>query len=206
MKDRILKSAIKLFFKYGIRSVTMDDIAKELGISKKTIYQHFADKDQIVNEVIDFDINCSHSDGLNVKSLSENPVDELLRAIEMIHDGFALLKHALINDLKKYYPGAWEKLMRHKDDFFIRQLERNLEEGKKCGLYRDDINVGVLARMRLQQIESGLDEEIYPSDKYSIITIQIQFSHHFIRGILSEKGFETYNLYSKQSPIESTYP
>ncbi len=203
MKERILKSSVRLFFKYGIRSVTMDDIAKELGISKKTIYQHYNDKDQIVNDVIDFDISCCHSDSQVLKRASENPVDGMLRGIAMISEGFALMKHTFINDLKKYYPGAWEKLMKHKNDFFIYEIEQNLEEGKAQGLYRDEIDVAILARLRLQQIEFGLDEDVFPGDRFSIVNVQMEFLHHFLRGVLSEEGFKIYNQFTTKSTIES---
>ncbi len=206
MKERILKSATKLFYRYGIRSVTMDDIAKELGISKKTIYQHYNDKDQIVNDVIDFDIHCAHSDTNTLKTVSENPVDEMLKGVTMIRESFALVKHVLINDLKKYYPAAWEKMKKHKNQFFILEIERNLREGREQGLYRSDIDVEILARLRLQEIELGLDEDVFPADRFQIINIQMQFLHHFLRGILSEKGFKIYNQFTKKSPIESVNP
>lgn len=195
-----------MFWRYGIKSITMDDIAKELGISKKTIYQHFADKDEIVKEVIEKELDCEKSDMERLKSEVRDPIEEVMKASEYMRANFATISPVLFHDLKKYHPKAWTLFQKHKYEHIVHTISANLTEGKTMGLYRRDIDVEILARLRLEQIEMAFDTTIYPPQKFSMMDVQIQFIHHFLRGILTEEGFKLYNTYIEKSVIESNHP
>ncbi|WP_373512842.1 TetR/AcrR family transcriptional regulator [Persicitalea sp.] len=202
MKDRILKSAVDLFWRYGVKSVTMDDIAKELGISKKTIYQQFSDKDAIVKEVVEIELNSEQCDIDRLEAEANDPIEEVMRTSDYMRASFATMNPVLLNDLKKYHPKAWASFQKHKHEHIIQSISGNLQRGVAAGLYRNDIDVDVLARMRVEQIEMAFDPAIFPPQKFAMIEVHTQLIHHFLRGILTAQGFEVYNNYAEKSAQE----
>lgn len=195
-----------MFWRYGVKSVTMDDIAKELGISKKTIYQQFNDKDAIVKDVVEREMQCEQTDMERLEAEASNPIDEVMRTSDYIRASFATVSPVLLNDLKKYHPKAWTIFQKHKHEHIIQGISGNLQRGIAAGLYRDDIDVDVLARMRVEQIEMAFDPAIFPPQKFAIIEVHTQLIHHFLRGILTDQGFEVYNNYAEKSVLESNQP
>jgi TetR/AcrR family transcriptional regulator, cholesterol catabolism regulator len=202
VKERILKVAIDLFWRYGVRSVTMDDIARELGISKKTIYQHFPDKDAIIVEVVKQELSCEKEEMQRMEGEADNPIDQVLRASKYIRAALTNVNPVLLFDLKKYHPAAWELFETHKQQHIIKSIRNNLEEGIQQGLYRPDLNVDMLARLHIHQIELGFDTSVFPPERYNLVDVQLQFLHHFLRGLLTEKGFALYNQYIDQPVTE----
>ncbi len=202
MKERILKAAVDLFWRYGVKSVTMDDIAKELGISKKTIYQHFNDKDAIVKEVVEIELNSEQCDIDRLEAEASDPIEEVMRTSDYMRTSVATMNPVLLNDLKKYHPKAWAIFQKHKHEHIIQSISGNLQRGVDAGLYRDDIDVKVLARMRVEQIEMAFDPAIFPPQKFAMIEVHTQLIHHFLRGILTAQGFEVYNHYAEKSILE----
>ncbi len=199
LRERILKTAEELFAKFGIRSVTMDELASELGISKKTIYQHFKDKDEIVQEVASNRMNCDHSESENIRKISRNPIDEVLKELEMFRNHAASLNPVLIYDLKKYHPNTWQLFQKHKQTVLYGIIRRNLEEGIVQDLYRNDINVEVLSKLRLQEIDIMFDQDVFPYEKFNQFDVQMIFADHFLRGIMTEKGREIYENYIQEN-------
>jgi TetR/AcrR family transcriptional regulator, cholesterol catabolism regulator len=206
VRERILKTAVDLFWRYGVKSITMDDIAKELGISKKTIYQHFNDKDAIVKEVVEQELACEKTDIDRLEAESRDPIEEVLRTSDYIQASFGTISPVLLHDLKKYHPKAWNLFQKHKHEHIIQGIIENLQRGIQLGFYRESINVEVLARMRVEQIEMAFDPSIFPPQKFSMIDVHVQLIHHFLRGILTDKGFTLYNTYVDKSVIEANHP
>ncbi len=191
-----------LFWRYGVKSVTMDDIAKELGISKKTIYQQFSDKDAIVKEVVEIELNSEQCDIDRLEAEANDPIEEVMRTSDYMRASFATMNPVLLNDLKKYHPKAWASFQKHKHEHIIQSISGNLQRGVAAGLYRNDIDVDVLARMRVEQIEMAFDPAIFPPQKFAMIEVHTQLIHHFLRGILTAQGFEVYNNYAEKSAQE----
>ncbi|GAB3987684.1 TetR/AcrR family transcriptional regulator [Spirosoma daeguense] len=198
MKQRILAEAERLFWKYGVRSVTMEDIAKQLGISKKTIYQHFNDKEQILYQVIQdkTDRNLSEMDCMAMEGA--NPVEEMLCVLQMMQRQADQVSPNLVVDVKRYYPQAFALFKQYKEDQMMGSILENIQKGIKQDIYRSDINPAILARLRVEQIELAFNNEIFPTDQYTMQQIQYELIHHFVRGMLTEKGFTIYNQYVKQ--------
>lgn len=195
VRERILEKAQGLFFRYGIKSVSMDDIARELGISKKTIYQHFADKDAIVHAGVEEHFICERQDSERMQADAPDPIAEVVMTSEMMRQMMIGMNPSMIFDLKKYYPRAWESFTKFKNDFVLNIIRQNLLKGIKMGLYRTDLNVEVLARLRNEEIELGFDPQIYPISQFNPLDIQLSLLDHFIRGVVTAKGLALYEDY-----------
>ncbi|WP_031528284.1 TetR/AcrR family transcriptional regulator [Dyadobacter crusticola] len=202
MKDRIIKSALNLFWRYGIKSVTMDDIARDLGISKRTIYQHYSDKEAILALVIKEELNSQQCELEKLDEQAENPIEQLIYSSVQMRETMANMNPTFLYDLKKYYPDAWELFQTYKHEYIIKSLRDNLIKGIELGLYRPEIDVDILALLRVEQVVMGFDPTIFPPKKFDMLQIQMQFLLHFLRGVLSEKGFEFYNTIKDKSALE----
>ncbi|TLU98137.1 TetR/AcrR family transcriptional regulator [Dyadobacter luticola] len=202
MKDRIIKAACELFWRYGIKSVTMDDIAKELGISKRTIYQHYADKEAILALVIEEQINSQKCEMEKLDEQAANPIEQMMYASQQMRDTLSDMSPTLLYDLKKYYPAAWELFQTYKHEFILKSIRDNLVQGIELGLYRPDIDIEVLCVLRVEQVVMAFDPTLFPSKKFEMMHVQMQFLLHFLRGVLSEKGFEYYNTIKDKTEFE----
>ena len=198
MKERILTAAEQLFWKYGVRSVTMEDIAKGLGISKKTIYQHFTDKEDILYQVIQEKINADMTEMNCMFTGVGNPIEELMMVLEMMRKNQHEVSPNLLIDIKRHYPQASALFRQHMDQHIMKSILENIQKGVSQGLYRSDINPSILARMRVEQIELAFNNEFFPISQYSMLDVQRELMHHFVRGMLTEQGFTIYNTYCAQ--------
>lgn len=204
MKERILTAAEQLFWKYGVKSVTMEDIAKQLGISKKTIYQHFTDKEDILYQVIQEKINADMTEMNCMFTGTGNPIEELMMVLEMMRKNQHEVSPNLLIDIKRHYPQAFALFRQHMDQHIMKSILENIQKGVSQGLYRNDINPAILARMRVEQIELAFNNEFFPINQYSMLDVQRELIHHFVRGMLTEQGFAIYNLYVNQDNHETT--
>jgi TetR/AcrR family transcriptional regulator, cholesterol catabolism regulator len=205
VKDRIIKEAFNLFWRYGIKSVTMDDIARELGISKRTIYQHFPDKNAIVSMVIRNELNSQTCQVDEIEETISNPVDQMIQLSVHMRLMMANINPTLLFDLKKYHPEAWQLFTDYKHQYIIQSVRDNLGNGMKMGLYRSDIDIEVLSRLRIEQIEMAFDPTLFPFNQFDMIHVQIQFLNHFLRGILTQEGFNYYNSLEKTAIESNTH-
>lgn len=198
IRDRILIRSRDLFMKYGIRSVSMDDIASEMGISKKTIYQYFADKEELVAEVIECKIGESQKQCDKDKYNAENAIDETFRAMEMVELMFRHMNPAVILDLKKYHPKAYDKFLKHKNDYLYNTIRHNLTRGIQEGLYRPELNVDIIARFRIESMLMPLDPVFYSGNKLSLADVEHQIIEHYLFGIVSMKGYRLVLKYQQK--------
>lgn len=145
---KILKGAEQLFFKYGIKNVTMDDIAKHLSVSKKTIYQYFKDKDTMIHNLVE--LTLKEDKCIIQKSQSEltNVVHEVFNLMENMREFFSKINPILFYELNKYYPETWKLFLNFKNDFVLKSVENSLIKGQKEGYIRLDINLKLLSRLR----------------------------------------------------------
>lgn len=204
IKQNIISESIHLFMKYGLRSVSMDDLARHLGISKKTIYQHFKDKEEVIiqatKSVFDAEVKMMEE----IEKGSENAVDHLYKQTLFLRERIKNTSTTTMFDMRKYYPKAWEKYVCFKQDVVYNSVINNLRRGINEGLFRNDINPEILAKLRLAQIELSFDNETFPDEKYSLIDIHEQLFEHFTHGILSEKGLELFKTYKQKNNIHET--
>ena len=178
-----------LFCQYGFKSVTMDDISKKLGMSKKTIYQHFSDKDELVTILIKEKLEVHNCVMKNANDNSNDAVDEIFFTLESMNESLASMNPKLFYDLQKYHTKAWIFFREFKRKSIYQTINNNLLRGVEEGVYRPEINVEILTQLRLDQIDlifSQHDE--YTMNKYNISEIIVELSEHFLYGLCTDKG------------------
>ena len=198
-KGRIIEGAAQLFFAYGIRNVSMDDIAKHIGMSKKTIYQYFTDKDDLVHQFMEVGVNEQMCEMREVAESSENVVEELHKAMLKTRDMFHQINPLMLFELKKYHPKAWEIFNQCKDGEMKAHLIDTLRKGIKEGVFRSDIDVEVLAKMRVEQSQLIFDPKIFPPTQFNVAEVSVQLFEHFVYGIITLKGLNLLNQYKRQT-------
>ena len=205
MRNQILLGATELFSRYGIKSITMDDIARHLAISKKTIYQYFEDKNALVDAGMEVFLVQNNADMAKLKKESANVIEELAKTGEHLKSKVCNLNPSLMFDMRKYFPHAWKRFMEFKRTYIEQFIADTLEAGVKEGMFRPGINPVILARMRVEQIDMGYNPEIFPLEEFSSLDVQMHFFDHFVYGILTEKGITEYEKFTQtiQSDIKT---
>lgn len=197
-RDRIVNKAHELFMRYGIRSVSMDEVATQLGMSKKTIYQFYADKDALVEDVIEIEINDSRSECSAHKAKSDNAIYEIFMAVDMLLEVLSKMNPNVLFDMEKYHPKAFRKYNEFKDKFLYAIIKQNLEWGKQEGLYREEINTDILSKFRLATMLLVFNQDLFPSGKNSSITVVTEITDNFIYGLATPKGQKLIQKYKQQ--------
>lgn len=195
MKSRILFKGTQLFFRYGIKSVTMDSIASELGISKKTIYQHFPDKDSMVLQVVECFIEEDLKKWEDLDAKYSNVIEKMFKSFEMLKEMLENMNPRLLYEIQKYFPQAFQKFIQYKEETTIKKIQLDFSRGIQEGYFRSDIDVELLARLRMAEVDLAFNPDFYPNNKLSLFETQLTFSDIFMRGILTEKGLKLYNSY-----------
>jgi AcrR family transcriptional regulator len=191
-RDKILKGAEGLFTKYGVRSISMDDIARHLSVSKKTLYQHFTDKEDIVTLVFESVLSESRKEFEAIHETAENAIDELAKLSVCLKKNVDEINPSLLFDLQKYYPKAWAVWLEFKRMCIYDSIKKNLDQGIAEGFYRPEINTEILSIVRMALIETAFDDKTFSHDKFKMTEVQMQIFEHFVYGILTEKGKKQY--------------
>jgi AcrR family transcriptional regulator len=189
-KQRILVKSGELFMQYGVRSISMDDIAFSLGISKKTIYQYFSDKDELVGAVILAKLSENEQICSVDRRQAENAIDELFKAMEMAEQMLRTLNPSVMFDLRKYHPNAYGLIEKHKNEFLFNIIRSNLEWGIEEGLYRPELNINIITHLRIKTMLLAFDPAFFSEQKSSIVDIEQQILEHYLFGIVTLKGYE----------------
>lgn len=191
--QRILEGSGELFLRAGIKSITMDDIAKNLGISKKTIYQHFADKNELVTAVVQSRLQKDGDEMREILESDANVIEQMLCMTKCSEEVLTKINASAFHDMKKYYPEAWKLFWEFKNKIMVKTIETLLSKGIEQGLIRPEINVKILAQMRVNQIEMAFDMDLFPPGEYNVWKVQQQFEEHFNYGICTLKGYKLLN-------------
>lgn len=197
-KQRIQKAAHDLVMQYGIRSISMDDIAAHLGMSKKTIYQYFEDKDELVEAVVNEVIATNQCACKEDICKSENAVHEIFLVMDMMAEMFKTMNPSILHDMQKYHTAAFSKFKRHKNEFLFNVCTQNLERGVKEELYRPEIAVDILCRYRVETMFIPFNPEFQQSLKHSLAKIEEEILMHFLFGLVSQKGYKQIIKYREQ--------
>jgi len=196
-KEKILQGSKELFSRYGIKNMTMDEIARHLAISKKTIYQEFPDKDSLVHVLMQEDLK-SHSLIFDeIFNKSENLVDEIFNIMKKMTEIFSNCNPVMYYDLQKFYPQTWKLFTDFRVKVILSHVERSIERGKTDGLVRQDVNTKILAHLRMEEIAMGMSGQVFPFDKFNMLEVQLTMAEHFLYGICTLKGHKLVNKYKK---------
>lgn len=198
MENRITQKAKELFFRYGLKSVTMDDIAAALGISKKTIYQYYDNKNSLVNAVVQHQINLSASECDLHNEQCDNAVHGMFLAMDMMQEMLTAVNPSLFFDMQKYHPEAFRKFSEHKSKFLYTVIRQNIERGQEEGLYRPDVNADILSKFRIESVFLALNTDLFAPDKYSLLQVELAIMENFLYGITTTKAHKQIMKYKKQ--------
>lgn len=199
IKKYIIEESDKLFCQYGFKSVTMDDIAKHLGMSKKTIYQHFSDKDELVNILIESRLNNQDCVIHESAEKAKDAVHELLLTLATMNESLGNLNPKMFYDLQKYHPKAWLYFKNFKEKSLGSAILANLERGITERIYRAEINKDILTQLRLDHVELIFNRhDHYTANKYNIAQVMIEITEHFLYGICNQKGLALIATYKEE--------
>lgn len=192
--ERELLFKIAEFLKtYGLRSATMDDIAKHLKMSKKTLYKSFKDKTDIINQIMGFQCEMESCMIQDITKQSENAIDENIKINNLVSKTLISVNPSVLFDLEKYYPEAFAHFTKHKDTFIASFIEENLKRGIQEGLYRANLNTELVTKFHIKIIENIWSPDVINSGNFSISQIHSEMARYHIRGISSEKGHQYLN-------------
>ena len=195
MQDRILNKARELMFQTGVKHVTMDELANQLGISKKTIYHYFKDKDSLVcsvveNELTNHELFCNQS-----VMAADNAVHEIFLLMSVIQEMFNRMNPLALFEIEKYYPDAYEKIKNHKDQYIFSMISTNLEKGIAEGLYRKDVDVNILSKYRLETSLIPFNIQVFHPSKFDMLKVNLQIIEHFVYGVATLEGHKLMDNY-----------
>jgi AcrR family transcriptional regulator len=195
MQERILNKSRELMFQTGVKHVTMDDLATQLGISKKTIYQYFKDKDALVSSVVENDL-AKHALICNQSmQIADNAVHEIFLLMTVLQELFSSMNPLTLFEIEKYYPLAFDKIKKHKDDFIFSMISANLEKGIAEGLYRKDVDVTILSRYRLETSLIPFNIHVFHPSKFDMLKVNLQIIEHFVYGVATLEGHKLMDAY-----------
>lgn len=188
----ILERVRRLFFTYGVRSVSMDDICKNIGISKKKLYQLVTSKNHLVEKLLELErqnfeviFDQNNFEGVNA-------IDILLIVSKDIGNRFQDISPSMTFDLKKYYPDVYHKHIEERIEFIYQKIQINIQKGISQGMYRDDLSIELVARLYIRRLIDLHNPEFFPADKFSFQTLFEVMFDNFIRGIANSVGIEYY--------------
>ncbi len=190
IRQRIIEEANRQFFRFGIRNVTMDEIAVNLGISKRTVYETFKDKNDLVKNCIEV-ITENHAQKVeHVISESENVIEAIFvfmrEGIKMMNE----INPVFFKDIEKLYPKTWKILETESVEKRCELSGNLIRNGIGDGFFRSDLNIGIVSKLFHAQTNLLIDEEIFPRDKYNYSEVFENMVINFVRGISTEKGIK----------------
>jgi AcrR family transcriptional regulator len=194
-KERIIAQARELFIRLGIRSVSMDDIAGQIGISKKTLYQHFEDKDELVERVVAFETTRMQDECHCCANTAENAVEEIFKTMEMVMQHFRNMNPMVLFDMHKFHGKAFAKFMEHKNIFLLDFISTNLKRGVSEGYFRQDIKIDILAKFRLESMMLAFNMDAFPPVKYNLAEVTITMIENFLYGLATSSGYKLIEEY-----------
>lgn len=200
-ESALVEGAMSIFMRYGIKSVNMDDISKQLSVSKKTLYQFFRDKEDLLAHVLDLHMS---SEEKNIKEISSRKLPAIEEMFEIMHWVLSILNKvhpAVQYDLEKYHPELSKKMKHHRAEIVNNCILKNLRKGQKEGMYRKDFDPEIITRLYLLRVESFLDPDIFPFEEFKASNVYRESFQYHIRGIASEEGLVQLNKMMKKNKV-----
>ncbi len=187
---QIADKAKDIFIRYGFKSVTMDDISRELGISKKTLYQYFDNKLDLILNCVAFMIEEEKDFITQQKATSSDAIEEMMGIAAHVNQTLKKVNPAAIYDLQKYYAKAWQTLELYVNQFIFHSIKNNLEKGMETGVYRNDFRPDIIAKLFIGKARLILNNDVFPYSEYKTSELHTVHVMYHIRGVASPKGLE----------------
>jgi AcrR family transcriptional regulator len=195
--NNILNKSAELFLRYGVKNLTMDEIATQLGMSKKTIYAYVANKADLVKKVMQAHLDKENDFTKEVQKTSKNALEEHIRIMTFMSEEIQSFNSVIFFELQKYYPESYALFNEHREKVALRNILNNLKMGIKEGLYRADMDVEIVSRIFVYGLDILMDQQRFPSKKYQFFILYKEFIIYHLAGILTPKG----TTYLEQSKI-----
>jgi TetR/AcrR family transcriptional regulator, cholesterol catabolism regulator len=202
--ERIVNHAVELFIRSGIKSITMDDISAEAGVSKRTIYENFRDKDELLRACLLFMDNHHARETERVFADSTNTIDMVFRFLKHGIEAINSINPLFMTDMKKYHYRIWKETYIINSDKYLAQTYTILKKGINEGLFRKDIHIEIVAKLLNEQLTLMTDERIFPSLKYSRSLVFENIVINFFRGIATGKGLQIIDKYMDQPELQQS--
>ena len=199
MVERILLKARDLMLQSGLRQVTMDDLAHQLGISKKTIYLYYKDKDDLVKAVVNLELKEHEMTCKDCKSKAENAIHEMFLLMENMKAMTQTMNPNSMMELEKHFSNAFEIIKNHKDEFLFSLIKQNLMKGIEEGCYRKDLDIDIISKFRLETVFIPFNLHLFPLSKFNSLEVHTQLMEHFVYGLMTIKGHELMDRYKQLS-------
>ena len=194
-RHEIIIQAFDHFRTYGFKNVTMDDLARNIGISKKTLYELFKDKDELVLESVKYMLQNNQEKTEQAFAHSKNAVEQIIQILQLMESMMRGVNMVCYMDLQKYYPSAFKYLSNHKQEFLYACISNNLKQGVSEGLFREDIDIEIISKFRLESALIVFQNNIFPQDQYDIVKVNAQIFANYMYGIASLKGHKLITQY-----------
>jgi AcrR family transcriptional regulator len=191
-RQRILEIAMAQFARFGVRTITMEDLARQAGISKKTLYQEFEDKKDLVKAVFAAILEQDRKRLAIILEQGDGVIEHLVQTSKMMRERLTSINPLVILEVQKYFPEAWNLFESFKQETIQQDLIKVLERGKELGYFRPEIDSRVLARVRLTQVTTAFDPQNFAEPDYNLVEDQMIILDHFLHGIFTEKGRQAY--------------
>lgn len=199
-REKILSAAAELFIRLGFKNVTMDDISHRAGISKKTLYQHFSNKPDIVEAAI-----TGHQDEScrmcgEAEAESKNAVEAMVRIMAHFDQMHRQMNPMILFEMQRFYPKAYEQFREGLVKQDVQAVRANIERGVAEGLYREGLDADLLARYHIESALMVLQPNLMVNDRRTLQQVAHLIAEHFLYGLMTPKGEKLYQKYLKQSP------
>lgn len=191
-RERILEIATEQFARFGVRAITMEDIARQAGVSKKTIYQEFSDKRDLVRAVFSNILDEDRKRLTFILESEDGVIEHLVQTSKMMRERLSSINPMVILEVQKYFPESWKMFEEFKECIIQMDLVNVLEKGKELGYFRPEIDSQILAKVRMNQITSAFDPANFTNPEYNFVEEQLVLMDHFLHGIFTEKGRQAY--------------
>lgn len=184
----LLERSSVVFMKYGLKSVTMDDLCREIGVSKKTIYKYFEDKNDLIISIIQFKVDMDKQTCMSCTKEASNAIEELVNISRFVIEHFTNMNPSVFLDLRKHYPEAWKHMHDHKWEFVLNNIRDNIIRGKQENLYRENLNPDIISRYYIAGMDIMMDGEVYPYPEFKTDEILTEILRFHIRGLANDNG------------------
>ena len=200
LREEVVEAATRHFNRHGYKSVTMDDIARALGRSKKTLYTVVSNKQELIDLVVDADMARDDAAVEHIAATATDAIDEMLQIARTFTEQMREVNPAGLYDLQKYYRPSWERLDAHHNDKMIEHVRANLRRGQAEGFYREDLHRELVATLFVRAPQAFLDQERFPLKQHDWDVVLSQFMLYHLNGIVNETGRAKLNQYLETTP------
>jgi len=190
VKEKIIEEGTRQFLRYGIRNVTMDGIAAALGMSKRTVYETFKDKTELVHTCLDTLKHKHKERNQEIISTSQNVLETIFSFMQEGIKAMNAINPVFFRDMKKIYPQKWNNMQEENEKESFNLATKLLQKGIEEGLFRKDINIPIVAKLFHEQMNLLADEKIFPREEYNYAYVFQNLTINFMRGLSTKKGIE----------------